>query len=330
MALNINEEFIYVNKAVRYFDPPQKGWLHRDERKLKAVDEVSFNIKKGEVFGLVGESGCGKSTLGRCIISLIPLTEGAIFYKGKNIHDAKNPANIDSMQMIFQNPFSSLNPRHSIRQTLMEVAKVKKICRGHELERIKEILQLVGLNEEMLDKYPYQFSGGQLQRIAIARSLLVEPEFIVADEAVSALDVSVQAQILNLFTKLKNELALTILFISHNLSVVEHISDRVAVMYLGKIMEIAPVEAIYKKALHPYTQAIIAAVPIADPTKQDGFFEGVLEGDIPNPVDIPTGCRFAGRCKYCMDICREKQPLLWETKEDPSHAVACHLINPPL
>lgn len=286
--------------------------------KLKAVDDVSFYIKKNEFMGLVGESGCGKSTMGRCIIGLNKRTSGDIDMDV----DGEN-----GVQMIFQNPFSSLNPRKTIKSTLKEVVKVHHLYHGKETEKIVEMLNFVGLSKESLNKYPNQFSGGQLQRIAIARALLLNPSFVIADEPVSALDVSVQAQVLNLFKDLKDELNLSMLFISHNLSVVEYICDRIAVMYLGKIVEIASVEDLYHNAMHPYTKSMIAAIPIPEVQTDGSFYDGVLAGEIPNPMDVPKGCRFASRCPYKTDKCENEPPELKPIAGNADHMAACHMCG---
>lgn len=297
------EKFVEVNNLKMYFG------------KLRAVDDISFYIKKNEFLGLVGESGCGKSTTGRCLIGLNERTSGEVNINSKN-------ENVS--QMIFQNPYSSLNPRKTIKSTLKEVLKVKGLYKGNEEEHIEEMLQFVGLSRESLIKYPNQFSGGQLQRIAIARALLLKPEFVIADEPVSALDVSVQAQILNLFTDLKKDLNLTMLFISHNLSVVEYICDRIAVMYLGKIVEIANVNDLYHNTAHPYTKSLIAAIPIPEVDENKSFYDGVLGGEIPNPMDVPKGCRFASRCPNRTDKCTESEPELKEIDGSNEHFAACH------
>ncbi|MGN0352118.1 MAG: ABC transporter ATP-binding protein [Roseburia sp.] len=285
---------------------------------LRAVDDIDLSIKENEFLGLVGESGCGKSTLGRCILGLNQKTSGeiALNVEGKN-----------GAQMIFQNPFSSLNPRKTIKSTLKEVLKVNGLNKGEENKRIEEILHVVGLNKDALNKYPKQFSGGQLQRIAIARALLLNPQFLVADEPVSALDVSVQAQVLNLFKDLKQEFHLSMLFISHNLSVVEYLCDRIAVMYLGKIVELATVEELYQNALHPYTKSLIAAIPLPEVQENNSFYDGILSGELPNPSEEHKGCRFASRCPYKSAICEEQEAPLTRVNGKEEHMVACHNIG---
>lgn len=322
----MTETLLKVENVKKYFPTGKRNFLGKHTQVLKAVDDVSFTIKKGEIFGLVGESGCGKSTLGRCITRIVEPSDGKVVFDEEDITsaDSKRLKTLRrQMQMVFQNPHSSLNPRKTIRQTFMEVLKVHQLARGHEQKRMEEILETVGLPIDALDRHPHEFSGGQLQRIVIARALLVEPEFIMADEPVSALDVSIQAQILNLLVRLKEELNLTILFVAHDLSVVEHISDRVGVMYLGQIIEMADVEELYQNTLHPYTKALMAAIPIPDPkAKREDL---ILEGDLPSPIDLPAGCRFASRCSECMDICKSESPILREV--EPGHLVACHLYN---
>jgi oligopeptide/dipeptide ABC transporter ATP-binding protein len=301
---------------------------------LKAVDRVSLSIRKGETLGLVGESGCGKSTLGRLLLRLYEPTEGEIFHNGVNIlnHDARATRELRTkMQMVFQDPYSSLNPTMTVRQTIGEVLSVHNLCPANQRrDRIQQLLKLVGLNPEMAERKPHQFSGGQRQRIRIARALAVEPDFIVADEAVSALDVSVQAQVLNLFMQLQEQLGLTYLFVAHNLGVVKHISQRVAVMYLGRIVELAPTDDLFREPLHPYTQALLRAVPKPVPIKKTPV--PALEGDPPNPINLPVGCHFHTRCPFVMPVCRTEYPPLIQV--GAGRMVACHLhpnavVSPP-
>lgn len=319
------QTLLKVEGLKKHFPAGERNFFGRHKQVLQAVDGVSFSVRKGEIFGLVGESGCGKSTTGRCILRISEPTDGRIEYDGRDITEL-NSAELKGlrreMQMIFQNPYSSLNPRLTIRQTIEEVLFVHGLAKGKGAEkRIAELLQLVGLPDDAIDRHPHEFSGGQLQRIGIARALSVEPTFIFADEPVSALDVSVQAQILNLLSRLRDELGLTILFVAHDLSVVEHISDRVGVMYLGQIVEMGDVDQLYNDTRHPYTKALMAAIPIPDPTREKT--EILLEGDIPSPIDPPIGCRFASRCRECFSRCTEEAPVLQEVK--PGHFVACHL-----
>lgn len=322
----MSDVILKVEELEKHFPTGKRNFFGKQTQTLKAVDGISFEIKDGEVFGLVGESGCGKSTLGRCVTKLIDPTKGKITFNDEDITHYKAGQLKDlrrDIQMVFQNPDSSLNPRMTIRQTFLEIIKVHQLVKGKENERMEELMQLVGLPADALERHPHEFSGGQLQRIVIARALLMEPKFIMADEPVSALDVSVQAQILNLLVELKDELSLTMLFVAHDLSVVEHISDRVAVMYLGQIVEMADVDNLYADTHHPYTKALMASIPIPDPKAREE--KEVLEGDLPSPIDLPKGCRFVGRCKHRMDICHQENPVLKEVKKD--HFVACHLYE---
>lgn len=322
----MRDVLLKVENLEKHFPTGKRNLVGKHTQTLKAVDGVSFEIKQGEIFGLVGESGCGKSTLGRCITRIVNPSNGSITFNGEDITNS-GPDRLKTlrrqMQMVFQNPHSSLNPRMTVRQAFSEILKVHGLAKGREVVRMEEILTIVGLPINALDRHPHEFSGGQLQRIAIARALLVEPQFIMADEPVSALDVSVQAQILNLLVQLKEELSLTMLFVAHDLSVVEHISDRVAVMYLGQIVEMADVDDLYKNTLHPYTKALMSAIPIPDPSvKRES---DILEGDLPSPIDLPVGCRFASRCSSRMDVCMKVNPVLKEIT--PNHLVACHLYD---
>ncbi len=295
---------------------------------LKAVDGISLQIRKGETFGLVGESGCGKSTVGRVIVRLYEPSGGKIVYDGKDIAGAKGEtAKVlnRKLQMIFQDPQASLNPRMIVGDIIAEGLDIHGLAasRKERGERVRELLKTVGLSEEHAGRYPHEFSGGQRQRIGIARALAVDPEFIVADEPVSALDVSVQAQVINLLKKLQREKGLTYLFISHDLSVVKYISDRVGVMYLGAMVEMTDSEKLYEDPLHPYTQALLSAVPVPDPDVESERERIVLEGDVPSPVNPPSGCRFRTRCPQAMDVCAEIVPKMREIK--PGHFTACHL-----
>ncbi len=304
--------------------PIKGGILSRTVGHVKAVNDVSFAIKKGEVLGLVGESGSGKTTVGRTILRLIEPTGGAILYGDTDI--AKLPKGAlrpfrRKMQIIFQDPFASLNPRMTVGDIIGEPLVIHRLAKTpkERVERVAELLKLVGLSPDHMRRYPHEFSGGQRQRIGIARALAVSPEFIVADEPVSALDVSIQAQVVNLLQDLKEELGLTLLFIAHDLAVVEYISDRVAVMYLGKLMELAPAKELYQNPKHPYTEALLSAVPIPDPTiKRERI---VLEGDIPSPINPPSGCVFRTRCRYAIPECAETVPELREVA--PGHYKAC-------
>ncbi|RNB86151.1 ABC transporter ATP-binding protein [Brevibacillus panacihumi] len=293
---------------------------------LKAVDGVSFSIRKGETLGLVGESGCGKSTLGRTLIRLYENTDGEVLFKGKNVHQLRgrevNQFNRD-VQMIFQDPQASLNPRMTVEDIVAEGLDIHGLGRGKRRERVAELLELVGLHKDHAQRYPHEFSGGQRQRIGIARALAVEPEFIIADEPISALDVSIQAQVVNLLEDLQQERGLTYLFIAHDLSMVKHISNRIGVMYLGKMVEMAPSGELYAEPLHPYTRALLSSVPVPDPTiKRERI---VLQGDLPSPANKPSGCGFRTRCPLAVPRCAEAEPLWKEAK--PDHWVACHLLD---
>lgn len=292
---------------------------------LKAVDDVSFTINKGETLGLVGESGCGKTTVGRTILHLYKPTSGDIIYEGKNI---KSRSDIKEFRkkatMVFQDPYSSLNPRMTVSDIIGEPLDVHKLCKNKKerMERILELMNYVGLNSEHAARYAHEFSGGQRQRIGIARSLAVNPDFIVCDEPVSALDVSIQAQVINMFDKLQEKLGLTYLFIAHDLLVVRHISDRIAVMYLGKMVELAPAADIYERPLHPYSKSLLSAVPVPDPKIARANKRIVLSGDIPSPLNAPSGCPFRTRCKYATEKCAESMPEFKEVSK--GHFVACH------
>jgi oligopeptide transport system ATP-binding protein len=298
---------------------------------LKAVDGISLEIKKGETFGLVGESGCGKSTVGRTLVRLYEPSGGEVLFNGKNIHEAgSDEARLlnRKMQMVFQDPQASLNPRMIVGDIVAEGIDIHNLVesRKERTERVNELLETVGLSKEHANRYPHEFSGGQRQRIGVARALAVDPDFIVADEPVSALDVSIQAQVINLLRGLQKQRGLTYLFISHDLSVVEYISDRVGVMYLGVMVEMAPSEELYANPLHPYTQALLSAVPVPDPDVEQDREPMVLEGDVPSPVNPPSGCRFRTRCPYATEACGHDEPVWREVS--PEHWVAaCHCIN---
>lgn len=331
LSTSQDEDYILrVDNLKKYF-PIKAGVLQKTVGNVKAVDGLSFGVRRGETLGIVGESGCGKSTAGRTIIRLEKPTEGSIFYKGQDISHARESelrkVVRKEIQMVFQDPYASLNPRKTLGSTLIEPLNAHNIFsnKNERLDRVKELLETVGFNSTYTNRYPHQFSGGQRQRIGIARALALNPELIIADEAVSALDVSIQAQVINLMQRLQEDFELTYLFISHDLSVVRHISDRVAVMYLGKIMEIADKNSLYADPMHPYTQALLSAVP--EPL-QKGVQKKeriILKGDIPNPANPPRGCVFSTRCPAAMDICKEVSPTL--SLKKPDHFVACHLYN---
>jgi oligopeptide/dipeptide ABC transporter ATP-binding protein len=297
---------------------------------VRAVDGVSFEINRGEVLGLVGESGCGKSTICRAILKLIPAAGGEIHYDGRNLcimGEREIRSMRRRMQMIFQDPYASLNPSMTVYQTIAELLKIHHLADGRkQRERVREMMRVVELDTEFLDRYPHEFSGGQRQRISIARALVVNPEFLVADEPVSSLDVSVQAQIINLLQELQSTFNLTYLFISHDLSVVRHISNRIAIMYLGKIVEQATAEMLFQNPLHPYTRALLSAVPIPDPQVEENRKSIILSGEVPSPYAIPAGCRFNTRCWKRMDVCFSVEPPMEEIEE--GHYAACHLYEP--
>lgn len=313
------EVLIKVRNLKKYFEV-EKGVY------LKAVDDISFDIYKGETLGLVGESGCGKSTTGRTLLNIYPATEGTIEFKGQDISKLKGKAAKDftkSAQMIFQDPYASLNPRMLVSNIIGEGIDIHNLLKGQDrIDRIHELLELVGLNKEHANRFPHEFSGGQRQRIGIARALAVNPEFIVCDEPISALDVSIQAQVVNLLEELQQKMGLTYLFIAHDLSMVRYISDRVAVMYLGSIVELADSDELYENPIHPYTKALLSAIPIPDPEIQRKRERIVLQGDVPSPINPPKGCKFVDRCPMVTEKCRAERPALQEVK--PGHYVACH------
>jgi oligopeptide/dipeptide ABC transporter ATP-binding protein len=321
-----NGNLIEVKRLRKYF-PAGGGILGAGREVVKAVDDVSFTIRRGETFGLVGESGCGKTTTGRCILRLVEPTEGEVWFDGQDMLSLKGEELRRlrrDMQIIFQDPYSSLNPRMRVGEIIAEPLAIHRAGnRGERRDRVVELLRLVGLDPEHAGRYPHEFSGGQRQRIGIARALALNPRFVVCDEPVSALDVSVQAQVVNLLQDLQEQLGLTYLFISHGLSVVEHISTRVGIMYLGKLVEVASSEEIFRNPVHPYTQALFSAIPLADP---DARRERVLlAGDIPTPVNPPSGCRFRTRCPVAEPRCAEDDPDLVEVA--PDHFVACPVVT---
>jgi oligopeptide transport system ATP-binding protein len=321
-------KLLRVENLTKHF-PIQKGIIMRKQvGAVRAVDGITFDIRHGETFGLVGESGCGKSTTGRTILRLYQPTDGKVFF---NDIDVTSLAETDMrrfrphMQMIFQDPYASLNPRMSVREIIGEPLLLHFSMKTEErAERVAELLELVGMNPRFAARFPHEFSGGQRQRIGIARALASAPEFIVCDEPISALDVSIQAQVVNLLQRLQDTLGLTYLFIAHDLSMVRYISDRMAVMYVGKLVEISKSDDLYESPLHPYTQALLSAIPIPDPVIEEQRQRIILKGDVPSPIDPPPGCRFHTRCPIAEDICSETEPELREIEHD--HWVACHLV----
>ena len=314
-------------KELRKYFPITRGIIFQKRvGDIKAVDSVSFNIHRGETLGLVGESGCGKSTTGRTILQLYRPTSGTAYFEGEDLTTLKGNElrrMRQRMQMIFQDPYASLNPRMTVGGIVGEPLEVHRVARGAEKrERVQELLRLVGLNPYFVNRYPHEFSGGQRQRIGVARALALNPSFIVCDEPISSLDVSIQAQVVNLLEDLQDQFGLTYLFIAHDLSMVRHISNRVAVMYLGKIVELTDRDSLYENPLHPYTQALLSAVPIPDPIAEEGRQRVILEGDVPSPANPPQGCNFNTRCPVAMDICSQEEPEFKETEE--GHWVACY------
>ncbi len=320
------ETCLKVTDLKMYF--PVKSGIFSKARSLKAVDGVSFSIAQGETMGLVGESGCGKTTVGRTILKLYEATGGSIVYKGTDItgfDDQEMRPYRRKMQMIFQDPYTSLDPRMNVESIISEPIKALKLySEGDRRDRVRELIQMVGLKADHLNRYPHEFSGGQRQRIGIARALAAEPEFIVCDEPISALDVSIQAQVINILEELQHKFGFTYLFISHDLSMVRHISHQVGVMYLGNLIEYAQVDELYDNMLHPYTKSLISAVPVADPNQARQSKRIVLQGDVPSPIDPPPGCPFRARCAYAKEICGQEKPQL--KKINDNHMVACHLF----
>jgi oligopeptide transport system ATP-binding protein len=328
-AVNAGHEVLLRIEGLKKYFPITRGVFQRHVGDVKAVDDVSFRIYRGETLGLVGESGCGKSTTGRTILQLYRATAGSIYLddvdlatlKGRQLRQMRS-----RMQMIFQDPYASLNPRMTVGSIVGEPLEIHGIARGKEKrERVDELLDLVGLKTYFANRYPHEFSGGQRQRIGIARALALQPDFIVCDEPIASLDVSIQAQVVNLMEELQGRMGLTYMFIAHDLSMVRHISDRIAVMYLGKIVELTDRNSLYTDPLHPYTQALLSAVPIPDPVVEEKRQRVILEGDVPSPANPPQGCNFNTRCPRVMDVCYEMEPEFKEAS--PGHWVACHLME---
>ncbi len=322
------ETLVKVENLVKHF-PIYRGVFRRQVGAVRAVDGVTFDIYRGETLGLVGESGCGKSTTGRTILQLYRPTAGKVFFDGVDLTALKGEelrSMRRRMQIIFQDPYASLNPRMTVGELLAEPMRVHRLGSKAEIaERVSELLTLVRLSPDFAVRYPHEFSGGQRQRIGVARALALNPDFIVCDEPISALDVSIQAQIVNLLAELQEQFGLTYLFIAHDLSMVRHISDRVAVMYLGVVVELTDRDALYEHPLHPYTQALLSAVPIPDPVVEESRQRVILEGDVPSPVNPPSGCRFRTRCAFAEAICAEEKPVWREFQ--PGHHVACHFAE---
>lgn len=327
----MSENLVEVKHLQQYFPA---GGMGKNKQYVQAVDDVSFAIRKGETLGLVGESGCGKTTTGRTLLRLYEPTDGTIIYDGKVLFDKKEKIAVDMlpyrrrMQIVFQDPYASLDPRMTIGDIVGEGIDIHHLCANakERHDKIISLLERVGLNSEHANRYPHEFSGGQRQRVGIARALAVDPEFIVCDEPVSALDVSIQAQVVNMFEDLQQEMGLTYLFIAHDLNIVKYISDRIAVMYLGNVVELASSDELYKNTLHPYSQALLSAVPIPDPAEEAQKKRIIISGDVPSPINTPKGCNFAGRCPRACDQCKESKPALQEIT--PGHFVACHLVQP--
>ena len=317
----MSEKFLEVKNLRTYFDTP--------EGLVKSVDGVSFSINRGETLALVGESGCGKSTLGRVAMGIYGPTSGKLTFKGKpvDLHKRADRFRYAKVaQIIFQDPYASLDPRMTVSSIIEEGMVIHNMYDDkRRKERVYELLEMVGLNREHANRFPHEFSGGQRQRIGIARALAIEPEFIVCDEPISALDVSIQSQVINLLHDLQEKLGLTYLFIAHDLNIVKYISDRIAVMYLGNVVELASSDELYKNTLHPYSQALLSAVPIPDPSAEAQKHRIIISGDVPSPINTPKGCNFAGRCPKACDKCKESKPQLKEIT--PGHFVACHLVE---
>ena len=328
MTATSNEVLLHVDNLVMHF-PIYRGVFQRQVGAVRAVDGVTFDVKKGETLGLVGESGCGKSTTGRAILQLYKPTDGQVLFEGRDLVQMKREPMRQmrrKMQMIFQDPYASLNPRMTVGQLVGEPLMVHNVATGEEInKRVEQLLDLVSLNPAFSTRYPHEFSGGQRQRIGVARALALNPSFIICDEPISALDVSIQAQVVNLLEDLQKQFGLTYLFIAHDLSMVRHISDRVAVMYLGVIVELTDRDELYNNPLHPYTQALLSAVPIPDPVADSKRKRMILEGDVPSPVNPPSGCRFRTRCPIAQAKCADARPEFRELR--PGHFVACHLAN---
>ena len=320
------EVLIDIRNLKKYF--PIKNFFGTSTGNIKAVDDVSFQIYRGETFGLVGESGCGKSTLGRCILRMMEIDDGNIFYRGKDLVGMPQKEWKEyrkKLQIIFQDPYSALNPNWNVEELIKEPLVTAGYTENEIRRRIKELLNALNMNEEVMEKFPYEFSGGQRQRIGVARAVAAYPEFIFCDEPISALDVSIQAQVINMLKDLQKEMGLTYLFTAHDLSMVYHISDRIGVMYLGVLVEIGTSEEVFYEPLHPYTQALISAVPVADPELGRKSKRILIEGELPSPMNVPKGCRFCTRCPHVKEKCKEEVPKLREVNK--GHWIACHYVK---
>ena len=328
MDKSSNEKLIEIKDLKKYFES-KKPFGTKEKKFVKAVDGVTFDIKKGETFGLVGESGCGKSTLGRTITRLYDVTSGNIIFDGTDISKL-NKTQLKPyrkrMQVIFQDPYSALNPYMNISEIIDEPLRIHtNFSKVERIDKIRFILEKVGMKKDDMEKFPYEFSGGQRQRIGIARALSIKPDFILCDEPISALDVSIQAQVVNLLEDFREEMGLTYLFVAHDLSMVRHISNRIGVMYLGGLVEISESNMLYRNPLHPYTKALLSAIPIPDPDRASKIRREIIKGDVPSPIDIPKGCRFNTRCPYVLPICMEVEPIMQEIEK--GHFVSCHLFK---
>lgn len=328
--MTFNDEVILKVQNLKKYFPIRRGVFRRHVGDVKAVDDVNFEVYRGETLGLVGESGCGKTTTGRTIIRIYDATDGAVLFNGTDMTKIKGKELRQirqQVQMIFQDPYASLNPRMNVENIVSEPLEIyKTVPRKDRKERVSELMNMVGLNPALMSRYPHEFSGGQRQRIGLARSLALNPELVICDEPISALDVSIQAQVVNLLEELQDELGLTYIFIAHDLSMVRHISKRVAVMYLGKIVELTDRESLYKNPLHPYTKALLSAIPVPDPIVEEQRQRILLEGDLPSPANPPRGCNFNTRCPVAVEACFEEEPAYLEV--EPGHYCACHLVQP--
>lgn len=325
-----NREIILKVSGLKKYFPVRSGYFNREKKFVKAIDGIDFAVRKGSTIGLVGESGCGKTTVGKCILGIFPVTEGEVLYNNRDItklNDKQIKALRRELQMVFQDPNASLDPRQTVESIIKEaiIGDGKPHYRKEIEERTLQLLSMTGLTPDLIDRYPHEMSGGQMQRLAVARALACNPKLIVCDEPISALDVSIQAQVINLFEDLQEQLDLTYVFIAHDLSVVRHIADEIAVMYLGRIVEYIDSDSLYEKGMHPYTKTLLSAVPVINYQRERSRQRIVLGGEIPSPINVPTGCAFHPRCPYATDRCRHEVPQL--KRIDDGHTVACHQVN---